>query len=267
MMTETGATETTARAVEAQGWRTVRELQKAQEAAASVLREAQDSLERIEYLRERAEKEVREQARREVGAWAAGVKSDTNAVVLTIATTGLEDPVDVVEAVVLGMDGGVRFHERVRPVGHDGGAPVEIEAGATGMHGHTADSLSDAPTFEEVYERLRGALGDGRVIVYNDEYVLRVLTQTVKRYWLEPLVTSKIEDAMVAYVRADGEYSVESESYYPKKLPDANGTPLGNARATLALVEKLAAEHGGNGSGGKGQPLDIDESDWEDIPF
>ncbi len=265
-------------AVEVQEWRTVRELQKAQEAAEAALHEAHRSHERIEYLAERAEKEVRERARREVGAWAARVKGgQEDAVVLTLATTGLDDPVDVVEVVVLGTDGEARLHERVRPVGHDGDRePVEIEDGATGMHGHTAESLADAPTFAEVYPRLAAALAGKRVVVYNAEYVLRVLEQTVERYGLEALDTARIEDAMAAYARAEGEWSVESESYYPRKLPDRDGTPLGNARATLALIERLASEHGGDTSSGVsadgsgrrgGEEVDVTDEDYEDIPF
>lgn len=263
-------------AVEVAEWRTVRELQKAQEAAASALKEAQGSHDRIEYLAERAETEIRERARREVSEWAAGVKADPDAVVLTLATTGLEDPVDVVEMVLMGMDGETLLHEPVRPAGYGEKEAVEIEEGATGMHGHTAASLADASTFAEVYPNLAASLEGKRTVVYNAEYVLRVLSQTIERYGLEPLDLTRVEDAMAAYAREGGEWSVDRQDYYPRKLPDQDGTPIGNARATLALVDRLASEHSGSettagasgdGSGRRGAEVDINIEDFEDIAF
>lgn len=136
------------------------------------------------------------------------------------------------------------------------------------MHGHTAENLADAPTFSELYPRLTDVLGGKRAVIYNAAYAGRVLEQTFGRYGLEPVLALRA-CAMEQYARVEGEWSVESESYYPVKLPGGDGTPGGNARSLLKLLKDLAAVHEPEPTGGAGSrgDADIDESDFESIPF
>ena len=262
--------------VEAVRWRMVAELGKARDAA-------EKNAGRARELHERAEETIREENRREVGEWARGVLEDPETLVLALATTGLHDPIDVVEVVALGVDGGKIVSERVRPdtyeaeavTGYDDAGdpkiercetgPVEIEEGASRMHGHTAASLADALTLAELYPRVQKALGGKRAVVYNGEYVSGVLSQTFGRYDLEPLPI-EIECAMEFYCRLEGTWSVDRETYYSVKLPGGDGSPAGNARATLKLLRNLAGVIPPGSGGSSGSP-DEDDEDWEDIPF
>lgn len=259
--------------VEAVRWRMVAELGKARDAA-------EDNAGRARELHERAEEAIREENRREVEGWAREALEDPDTVVLSVATTGLHDPVDVVEMVALGVDGETVISERVRPdtyeaeavTGYDDAGdpkierretgPVEIEDGAARMHGHTAESLADAPTLAELHPRLRETLSGKRVVVYNGEYVSRALSQTLERYGLGPLEVN-VECAMEAYSRLEGTWSVDRETYYSVKLPGGDGSPAGNARALLALLRELAGVVSGGSSGSR----DENDEDWEDIPF
>ena len=260
--------------IEAIRWRGVTELGKARDAAEA-------AYSRTREIHERAEEAIREENREEVAEWAGEVLKDPSTVVLSLATTGLHDPVDVVEVVALSTDGETVISERVRParyeadtiVGRDElrnaeiekreAGPVEVEEGAAGIHGHTSESLADAPTLAEIYPRLREALVEKRIIVYNEEYVSRVLEQTIARYGLESFPT-KVECAMTAYARLEGQWSVDRESYYSVKLLGGDGTPLGNARATLELMRSLAGSSSGASSS---RDDDIEEEDFEDILF
>lgn len=288
-MTETtqrpeGPSPETRRAVEVTEWRMVRELQKAKHAARLAYEEALASHDRAEELVSRAEQAIRERNRAEVAEWARGILDDPDALFLALATTGLEDPIDVVEVVVLGTDGETLLSERVRPAAYvveetlDGDAveirrdPVEITPGAAGMHGRTAENLADAQTFARIYPRLAEALAGKRAVVYNAEYVGRVLEQTFRRYGLEA-VWARRACAMESYSRVAGEWSVDSEEYYPVKLPGQDGTPEGNARALQALLKELAdeanpePEASSGGGGRRGGDVDLNEEDFEDIPF
>lgn len=251
--------------VEATRWRMVRELEKARDAAEETLRYARWGHERAEELATRAEDAIRERNREEVAEWARGVLEDPETVITALGTTGLDDPVDVVEA-ALYQAGEEVFHERVRPT-------VEIEEGAAAMHGHTAETLEDAPTFSEIYPRLREVLERKRMIAYNSEYVSRVLAQTFERYGLEPQEAG-IECAMKQYARVAGEWSVEAETYRPVALPNADGTPEGNTRALHALLVELAGfvpvSPGSGGRGGRRRAVtdaEPQDDDFDSIPF
>lgn len=276
--------------IEAVRWRGVRELEKARDAAEDTLRQARDSHERSEYLASRAEEAIRDRNREEVGEWARSVLEYPSNVILSLGTTGLDDPIDIVEVVALGADGEAVFEERVRPAGYAvreslDSVPVEVRRdpvpvspGASSMHGHTVASLADAPTFAEIHPRLLQALDGKRVVVYNSAYVLRALGQTVERYRLSPRmhllgVGVEIECAMERYARIEGTWSLEAETYGSVALPGRTGTPTGNARATLELLRELAGERApvSSGSGGRGrrrgEDHDVNSEDFEDVPF
>ncbi len=222
--------------LEAMDWSIVRDLKK----AAAVMGASSEILKTLAY---RLEINIGKRAVRESIDWAAGVRADRTAVVLAIATTGFDDPIDVVEVAVLSMEGKTLLYDRVRPATHDGGDPIEIEDGASALHGHTAASLASAPTFADVYPRLLEVLRDEdtpkgrRVVVYNAPYVLGVLSQTAARYGLEGIEAARVEDAMTFYSREAGKWLEDREDYYPKTLPGWVGTALGDARATLKLLE------------------------------
>lgn len=267
--------------IEAVRWRMVRELEKSRDAAQDTLRQARDSHERADELAERAEEAIRDENRREVREWARGVLADPKTVVMALATTGLDDPVDVVEVVALDREGETIFSERVRPAAFEGcGHTAASLADALTfaelyprMHGHTAASLADAPTFEDLYPRLGEVLKGKWVVFYGAEYFEGVLAQTLDRYDLEMLEIG-VECAMAQYARIQGEWSITAETYSSVALPGRDRTPLGNAHALLDLLRELAGERvtESSGAGGRGgrrhvEDHDINSEDFEDIPF
>lgn len=238
------------RARAAAEWRSVHELKKC----------AHDANRRAERL----EREIRDRARQEVWEWSRDLLEDEATVALSIATTGLADPVDVVEAVVLGRDGETLLHERIKP-------GVRVEGGASEIHGHTAESLDDAPELADVWPRLRETLEGRRVIGYNAEWLADVLADAAERRALEPLDLGA-ECAMEAYTRVAGAWYVSHEDYASLPLPGRGGSPDHNARAVLDLIGSLARREdprnppSPRGSGGSGHD-DREEEAFDNIPF
>lgn len=245
------------RARETGEWLAVRELEKS-------ARDMRGTLEYVEYRAERAERGIRDRARWEARQWAESVLDDPASVVVSIATTGLSEPIDPVEAVVLSAAGETLLHERIRP-------EVEIEPEAQEIHGHTAETLADAPAFADVWPRLRKVLDGKRVVAYNAPWLRDVLAGAAERYGLEP-PEARWECAMEAYTRTGGTWYVSREEYAPLALPGRGDTPTENASAALEVVRRLAREEDPGqppppreSSGGV--PRREAEEDFDDIPF
>ncbi|PLS84687.1 MAG: hypothetical protein CYG60_16565 [Actinobacteria bacterium] len=106
-------------------------------------------------------------------AWAKELLRSRQFCVLDSETTGLKPPVGFVEVAVVDADARTLFEGTVRPV-------CPIEPGATRVHGYTAKSLAESPSFREVYPDLLEALWGKRVVVYNAPYDRRVWDTEVR---------------------------------------------------------------------------------------
>ncbi|MFE9247156.1 exonuclease domain-containing protein [Nocardiopsis sp. NPDC006938] len=115
-------------------------------------------------------------AHRAIAAARRALTPDAAAVV-DVETTGLGADAAIVEiAVVETHSGDVLLDTLVSPDG------VPIERGAQQVHGITEADLAGAPTWPEVWPRLREAV-QGRVLVaYNADFDRRLLRQACRRY-------------------------------------------------------------------------------------
>ena len=129
----------------------------------------------------------------------------------------------------------VLFEDTVRPV-------CRIEASATRIHGHSALSLADSPPFWEVYADLLEALWGRRVIVYNASYDRRIWGAEVRSLGARGALAGELppwECAMRRYAAYVGEPSKRG-GYRSQKLPGGDHSALGDALATLRLIEEMA---------------------------
>jgi DNA polymerase-3 subunit epsilon len=167
--------------------------------------------------------------------WARSLVQSGRFCVLDSETTGLTPPVQFTEIAVVDASAKVLFEGTVRPV-------CRIEASATRVHGHTVRSLAASPPFWEVYPDLLEALGGRRVIVYNASYDRRVWDAEVRNLGARGALAGELpvwECAMRRYAAYVGEPSKRG-GYRSQKLPGGDHSALGDALATLQLIEEMA---------------------------
>ena len=169
--------------------------------------------------------------------WARDLTVSRDFVVFDSETTGLSSPVDFVEIAEVGSTGETLFDSLLKP-------SCRIEAAARVVHGHSAKSLSGAPRFLEVYPDLLEVLYESRVIVFNASYDRRVWDAAVRNLGARGALAGGLprwECAMRQYATFVGEPSKRGGGYRPQKLPGGDHTALGDALATLHLIEGMAA--------------------------
>jgi len=178
---------------------------------------------------------VRIGSREDAVRWARSLLLKGDFVVLDSETTGLGNPIDFVEVGVLSARGEPLFDSLIKP-------SCRVEPGASRVHGHTTQSLSGERCFVEVYPDLLDVMWAKRVIVYNASYDRRVWDAAVGRLGARAALAGELapwECAMRAFAAYVGERSKRG-GYKNQKLVGGDHTALGDARATLRLIERMA---------------------------
>lgn len=170
--------------------------------------------------------------------WARELLARKDFVIFDSETTGLSSPVDFVGIAVVSPKGETLFDSLLKP-------SCRIEPAARAIHGHSAKSLSGAPRFFEVYADLLEVLYQRRVIVFNASYDRRVWDEAIRHLGARGALAGVLprwECAMRQYAMYVGERSKRGGGYRPQKLPGGDHTALGDALATLRLIEGMAQE-------------------------
>src|SRR5215203_110758 len=174
-------------------------------------------------------------SREDAVRWARSLLLKGDFVVLDSETTGLGNPIDFVEVGVLSARGEPLFDSLIKP-------SCRVEPGASRVHGHTTQSLSGERCFVEVYPDLLDVMWAKRVIVYNASYDRRVWDAAVGLLGARAALAGELapwECAMRAFAAYVGERSKRG-GYKNQKLAGGDHTALGDARATLRLIERMA---------------------------
>lgn len=159
-------------------------------------------------------------------------------VILDTETTGFGGIDEVIEISVIDGAGQilvdrVRFKPR-----------CDIAPGAQEVHGITLDDLEEAQDFADFAEILASILYKKRIVIYNSQFDLRMLTQTaVIHSCLTKLIFDDVTCAMIQYSEFIGEMKRGGGGYRWQKLPGGDHTSLGDCRAVLELVKQMAG-HG-----------------------
>ena len=155
--------------------------------------------------------------------------------VLDSETTGLGTPIDFVEVGIVSCRGETLFDSPIKP-------SCPVEPGASRVHGRTTQSLTGESRFHELYPDLIEALWGRRVVVYNAPYDRRVWDAAVGRLGARGALAGELqpwECAMRAYAAYVGERSKRG-GHKNQKLAGGDHTAIGDARATLRLIERMA---------------------------
>lgn len=170
------------------------------------------------------------EAETEASEWARGVLVDPKAVILDTETTGLEG--EIVEISIVSIGGRVLLDTLVKP-------QKPIPESATAIHGIDNEMVKDAPSFAEVYPKIKWIVTEAsRVIIYNADFDTSILAWDCQRSDL-PALEFKSECAMNWYAAWYGEYSDWFKSFKWKSL-GGNHRALGDCLACLERIRTMA---------------------------
>lgn len=160
----------------------------------------------------------------------------SNAVILDTETTGLDRYAEAIQLSIIDTQGNTLFDSLLRPVRPP--APESIR-----IHGLTADRLQLAPPLPEMIDTVRRLLTNRNVVIYNAAFDLRILAQSCEAHglagdWIRALAPH-CDCLMQRYAIYHGERRKNGD-YKWQSLPASDHTALGDAQATLALLQRIA---------------------------
>jgi DNA polymerase-3 subunit epsilon len=127
------------------------------------------------------------------------------------------------------------FCKPIRPIPHD----------ATHIHGITDARVAQSPSFVELAPLLRELLSGLTCVVYNAAYDERLLEQSARAHNLTyevPIFAADYVCAMEMYSQWVGDWSRYHRNYRWQPLPKGDHSALGDARACLAVLKRMAGE-------------------------
>jgi DNA polymerase-3 subunit epsilon len=164
------------------------------------------------------------------------LQSPEDYLILDTETTGLDDDALVIELALCGLDGKSVFDSRFAlPAGR------KVPAKATQVHGITTADLAGAPDFRDRYEVLKVLLENYTILIYNEDYDVRLLDQTCAA-WGMPAFRMKSKCIMLQYAAYVGEWNDYRFDYRWQKLPSGDHSAMGDCLATLKLIRKMGKE-------------------------
>jgi len=175
-------------------------------------------------------------AREEAVLWAKGLLARKDWVILDTETTGLMSNDQVVQVGILAPDGAVLLDTLVQ-------ATCEMSSKAFMVHGISAKMLASAQGFAEVLPKIREIAGNKYLVIFNGEYDTRMLVQSARAAGLpaEDAYFMWI-DAMMPYAKFVGEWNDYYGNFRWQRLPGGDHSAIGDCKATLELIKRMAGE-------------------------
>ncbi|MEP0805850.1 MAG: 3'-5' exonuclease [Chloroflexota bacterium] len=175
-------------------------------------------------------------AREDASLWARNTLKHDPAywVIMDTETTGLDPKAEIVQIGVIDGAGKVLVNNvLVKPT-------VPIPPEATRVHGITNEMVRDAPPFPEVLPQLRDAINGKLVVIYNEKYDMRLLRQSARAHGIALDLDIDTVCAMLKYAEWNGDWDDYHGSFRWQKLQGGDHSALGDCRATLDLIKKMA---------------------------
>lgn len=177
------------------------------------------------------------EARHNASVWARNLLSipAQHWIILDTETTGLDEYAEVIQIGVTDGAGKVLMDNvQCKPL-------RSIPAEATAIHHITNEIMICAAPFQSAWDTLTH-IADGKiVVVFNAAYDRRVLLQSASRLPLpEPLLPVRWECAMLKHAEWVGEWNDYHGSFRWQKLQGGDHSALGDCRATLDVIQKMA---------------------------
>ncbi|MBA7653334.1 3'-5' exonuclease DinG [subsurface metagenome] len=135
-------------------------------------------------------------------------------VILDTETTGLKGNDEIIEIAVVNMKGKVLFNSLVKPV-------KLIPAAATSIHGITDQAVRNAPNLDMLWEGVRGILYERPVGIYNSNFDLRLIRQSLDKYGIKLREIKEVLCIMKLYAIYSGVWDDYHDHYRWFKLEEA----------------------------------------------
>lgn len=169
--------------------------------------------------------------RNHAAAWAQDLLKE-NFLILDTETTGLNSA-EICELALIDSTGRPIISTLIKP-------NQPIPADATAIHGITNQMVDQAPTFTEIHPILfRWTIGK-KLCIYNASFDLDILRYCCKLANLPVLHPVAADCAMDWYSQWCGEWSNYHGNYRWQKLSGGDHSALGDCRATLATIQRMA---------------------------
>jgi DNA polymerase-3 subunit epsilon len=181
--------------------------------------------------------------------WAHELLNNSSFCILDTETTGLGNTAEIVQIAILDPSGNTLLDSLVKPT-------CPIESGAIAIHGINDATVKDAPNFSELLVPILQAIGNRDLIIYNCEYDLRLIRQSLRPYGIQLafptsdrrqcrvfLNGGSIHCAMLQYSAWCGEWNDYHGNYRWQRLPGGDHSALGDCKATLSVMRRMAASH------------------------
>jgi DNA polymerase-3 subunit epsilon len=178
--------------------------------------------------------------------WAYDLIQRQDWVILDTETTGLDRNSQICQIAVIISNGNTVLDTLVKPT-----VPISLEA--SNIHGITDETVKDAPSFETVLLQLMKAVGKGDVVIYNAEFDLKLIKQSLRPYEIQLAFPTSdrrqckiftnggsIHDAMLWYAQWYSDWDESRGDYRWQKLPEGDHTALGDAHAVLKIIHQMA---------------------------
>ncbi len=171
----------------------------------------------------------------EAASWAKAVLEDDTVIILDTETTDLKG--EIIELAIIDNQGNVLFNKRIKPQG-------KMNPKAQAIHGISLDDLKDAQTFPELYNELKAIIEGKRLITYNLNFDWSMLCRAFITYELPTFEPKDSDCAMEWFAQWYGDYSSHYDSYKWQPLHGGDHTALGDCRATLQAIQRMAKNDG-----------------------
>lgn len=160
-------------------------------------------------------------------------------VILDTETTGLHSEAEIVDiAVIHPLTNKVILNTLVRP-------SVPIPEEATAIHGITNDDVKNAPSFKDIYRKLKKIFDTAGIIaIYNKSYDERVIQTTCRIHGLPPIPDDenhwrKLKCVMEIYSAYCGVWNHRYGDFRWQKLPGGNHRALGDCIAVHNVLKEI----------------------------
>lgn len=172
-----------------------------------------------------------EQDRQAASEWAADMLQRPDVIILDSETTDFRG--ELVELSMIDLEGNTLYDQQFSPL-------LPIHPGAFKVHGLSAEKLAGKPAFETEYGVVKAILEAASVVlIYNAAFDTAIIANTCDVHALLP-IDYRADCVMEMYSQFCGSWSEWHSSYTWQKLPGGDHSALGDCRATLDVLKRMA---------------------------
>jgi DNA polymerase III subunit epsilon len=153
-----------------------------------------------------------------------------NPIYMDTETTGLDRSDEIIEISIVDHDGKVLFESLIKP-------SRPIPDSATRIHGITNADVQNARSWPLLWPQIRGLMFGRKVVLYNEDFDMRMMQQTHRIYHLPWKDRFDTFDLMRLYAQYHGEWDSHRRGYRSQSLANAGrqcGIVLPNAHRSTA---------------------------------